>query len=73
VVTHQGQPRSTITASGFTNLPPGRRIHARLEPPDEGVYGDPSDGYGHRTIFFRDPERNVLEIYADIEPRLDGE
>lgn len=44
-----------------------------LEPPDEGVYGDPSDGYGHRTIFFRDPERNVLEIYADIETRLDGE
>ena len=22
--------------------------------------------YGHRTLFFRDPEGNVLEIYADI-------
>jgi catechol 2,3-dioxygenase-like lactoylglutathione lyase family enzyme len=22
--------------------------------------------YGHRTVFFRDPERNVLEIYADV-------
>ena len=22
--------------------------------------------YGHRTLFFRDPERNVLEIYADV-------
>ena len=22
--------------------------------------------YGHRTVFFRDPEGNVLEIYAEI-------
>jgi glyoxylase I family protein len=22
--------------------------------------------YGHRTVFFLDPERNVLEIYADV-------
>jgi len=22
--------------------------------------------YGHRTLFFRDPEGNILEIYADI-------
>jgi catechol 2,3-dioxygenase-like lactoylglutathione lyase family enzyme len=22
--------------------------------------------YGHRTMFFRDPEGNILEIYADI-------
>ena len=22
--------------------------------------------YGHRTLFFRDPEDNILEIYADI-------
>ncbi|RPI98309.1 MAG: glyoxalase/bleomycin resistance/dioxygenase family protein, partial [Chloroflexi bacterium] len=24
--------------------------------------------YGHLTLFFKDPEGNVLEIYADIEP-----
>jgi len=24
--------------------------------------------FGHRTIFFRDPDGNVLEIYAEIEP-----
>lgn len=35
-----------------------------LEPPQDG-------GYGHLTLFFRDPERNVLEIYADIEPSRD--
>jgi catechol-2,3-dioxygenase len=22
--------------------------------------------YGHRTLFFRDPEGNILEVYADI-------
>jgi catechol 2,3-dioxygenase-like lactoylglutathione lyase family enzyme len=36
-----------------------------LEPPDDR-------DYGHRTLFFRDPEQNVLEIYADIEPRNDA-
>lgn len=22
----------------------------------------------HRTLFFRDPENNIIEIYADIHP-----
>ena len=30
-----------------------------LEPPRDW-------SYGHRTLFFRDPEGNILEIYADI-------
>lgn len=30
-----------------------------LDPPT-------SHDYGHRTLFFADPEGNVLEIYADI-------
>jgi catechol-2,3-dioxygenase len=30
-----------------------------LDPPREL-------GYGHRTLFFKDPEGNILEIYADI-------
>jgi catechol-2,3-dioxygenase len=25
-----------------------------------------SQDYGHKTLFFKDPEGNVLEIYADI-------
>lgn len=33
-----------------------------LDPPTD-------ENYGHRTLFFRDPEENVLEIYADIEAR----
>jgi hypothetical protein len=24
--------------------------------------------FGHRTLFFRDPDGNVLEIYAEIAP-----
>lgn len=30
-----------------------------LEPPRDW-------DYGHRTLFFRDPEGNILEIYAEI-------
>ena len=30
-----------------------------LEPPRD-------HDYGHRTLFFKDPEGNILEIYADI-------
>ncbi len=30
-----------------------------LETPTDHVYG-------HRTLFFRDPENNILEIYADV-------
>ena len=30
-----------------------------LEPPRDREYG-------HRTLFFKDPEGNILEIYADI-------
>ncbi|MEP6621128.1 MAG: VOC family protein [bacterium] len=26
--------------------------------------------WGHRTVFFRDPDGNVVEIFADTEPRL---
>ena len=32
-----------------------------LEPPS-------NHGYGHLTLFFRDPEQNILEIYAEVEP-----
>jgi lactoylglutathione lyase len=31
------------------------------------IIGGPTDHpWGHRTLFFRDPDGNVLEIYADI-------
>ena len=31
------------------------------------ILEEPRDqDYGHRTLFFKDPEGNILEIYADI-------
>ena len=31
------------------------------------IIGEPTDQpWGHRTLFFRDPDNNILEIYADI-------
>jgi catechol-2,3-dioxygenase len=31
------------------------------------IFEPPHDQeYGHRTLFFKDPEGNILEIYADI-------
>jgi len=51
----------------------------RVAPPEvDGCYAElldkqveiieaPRDqDYGHRTLFFKDPEGNILEIYADI-------
>ena len=32
----------------------------------ELIEGIRDQGYGHMTLFFKDPEGNVLEIYADI-------
>ena len=31
------------------------------------IVGEPTDqAWGHRTLFFRDPDGNVVEIYADL-------
>ncbi len=36
-----------------------------LQEPRGYRFGNHNE-YGHRTIFFKDPEGNILEIYADI-------
>jgi catechol 2,3-dioxygenase-like lactoylglutathione lyase family enzyme len=34
------------------------------------IVSPPTDQpFGHRTLFFRDPDGNLLEIYAEIVPR----
>lgn len=41
--------------------------HAELIGKGMDVLDPPKDqDFGHRTLFFRDPEGNVLEIYAEI-------
>lgn len=40
---------------------------AELEARGVELVSKPTDhAFGHRTIFFRDPDGNVLEIYAEI-------
>ena len=41
--------------------------HANLLQKQVEILDPPRDQeYGHRTLFFKDPEGNILEIYADI-------
>ncbi len=37
-----------------------RRGIALVSPPTDRAFG-------HRTLFFRDPDRNLLEVFGDIE------
>ena len=40
---------------------------AELEQAGVAIAQPPTDqAWGHRTLFFRDPDGNLLEIYADI-------
>ena len=41
--------------------------HQELLQKNVEILAPPRDtNYGHRTLFFKDPEGNILEIYADI-------
>jgi len=41
--------------------------HAQLLQKGVQILEPPRDqDYGHRTLFFKDPEGNILEIYAEI-------
>lgn len=44
--------------------------HKTLQEHDVDVIEEPTNqDFAHRTLFFRDPENNVIEIFADIHPR----
>jgi lactoylglutathione lyase len=44
------------------------RCHAELVAKGVPIFDPPTDQpRGHRTVYFGDPEGNVLEIYAEIE------
>jgi lactoylglutathione lyase len=40
--------------------------HELLQKQVEIIQAPRDQDYGHRTLFFKDPEGNILEIYADI-------
>ncbi|MGB3243105.1 MAG: VOC family protein [Sulfitobacter sp.] len=41
--------------------------HAALKARGVAILSPPTDrDFGHRTLFFRDPDGNLLEIYAEI-------
>jgi catechol 2,3-dioxygenase-like lactoylglutathione lyase family enzyme len=40
--------------------------HEALRAAGIEILEPPQEHYGHRTVFFRDPDANVLEIYADV-------
>ena len=43
------------------------RSHAELDGQGVDIIDPPRDqDFGHRTLFFRDPDGNVLEIYAEL-------
>ena len=43
------------------------RAHQQLIGKSVEILEQPTDqSFGHRTLFFKDPEGNILEIYAEI-------
>ena len=72
----RGRPYDGPSITGSAGL----QLAFRVEPPEvEGwhafllqkhveILDPPHDwDYGHRTLFFKDTEGNILEIYADIQ------
>jgi catechol 2,3-dioxygenase-like lactoylglutathione lyase family enzyme len=45
--------------------------HTKLVALGVAVLAEPADkGYGHRTVFYRDPEGNIVELYADVPVKI---
>jgi catechol 2,3-dioxygenase-like lactoylglutathione lyase family enzyme len=62
------QPRSAGIQLAFRVTPDQvDACYAELNQHGIEILSPPtSHDYGHRTLFFKDPEGNLLEIYADI-------
>ena len=70
-------PNDVATPKGSASLqlafrvppPDVDRCAAELAQHDVTIVSQPTDRpFGHRTLFFRDPDGNLLEIYAEIAP-----
>jgi catechol 2,3-dioxygenase-like lactoylglutathione lyase family enzyme len=61
-------PGSAAVQLAFRVPPPAVDVcHAELIAQDVPILRGPTDltGWRHRTLFFRDPEDNIIEIYAE--------
>ncbi len=64
-----GGPGASVQLS--FRVPPADvdRAYETLQAQGVGEIEPPTDqDWTHRTLFFRDPEQNILEIFADIHP-----
>lgn len=61
-------PGSAAVQLAFRVTPPEVLVcHQQLVEAGVEIIEPPADqSFGHRTLFFRDPERNVIEIYAEL-------
>jgi catechol-2,3-dioxygenase len=75
----RGRPYDGATPSGSAGVQLAFRVtpddldswHAKLVSVGVEVLEEPADkGYGHRTVFYRDPEGNVVELYADVPVKV---
>lgn len=71
----RGRPYDGAKLSGSAGIQLAFRVapgeieecHRELIQKQVEILDPPRDmEYGHRTLFFKDPEGNILEIYADI-------
>lgn len=61
-------PGSAAVQLAFRVLPPAvDACHAELVAKGVPILREPTDlpNWRHRTLFFRDPENNIIEIYAE--------
>jgi len=59
--------RSVASAGIPRRTARGRRVRTATPRAGVALVGEATDQpWGHRTLFFRDPDGNVLEIYADL-------
>ncbi|MDA0832871.1 MAG: VOC family protein [Planctomycetota bacterium] len=62
-VQHPGVQIAFRVASGEVDL-----CYAELQSKGVTILDPPTDQFwGHRTVFFRDPEGNILEFYEELE------
>ncbi|GGJ02122.1 VOC family protein [Neoroseomonas lacus] len=75
LTTHGGRfddpppPKGALSVQLAFRVPPPMVAACATELEVQGVtlVSPPTDhAFGHRTIFFRDPDGNVIEIYAEI-------